>query len=241
MPAEPSAPPSPLDPDGGGLRDLSQPIGDGMPVYPGDPEVRFSAALTLDRDGVAVTAMRMGSHTGTHVDAPSHTIAGGRTMADVRLDELVGEALVLRVRGLDEGQVYDWDLLEKSGPIPEALPPIVIIDTGWAPWFGDERRTRHPALAPHAARELLRRGMHVLAVDTLSPDPTGGEGFPVHEAVLGTDRLIVENLRGLDELPKRVRVGFFPLRLGGDGAPVRAVAFLPARSPAIDGGTLVSE
>ena len=140
-----------------------------------------------------------------------------------------------------DGQVYDWDLLEESGPIPEALPPIVIIDTGWARWFGEDRRTRHPALAPHAARELLRRGMHVLAVDTLSPDPTGGEGFPVHEAVLGTDRLIVENLRGLDELPKRVRVGFFPLRLGGDGAPVRAVAFLPARSPAIDGGTLVSE
>jgi len=220
---------------------LSHPIDDGMPVYPGDPHVQLSPALTLDRDGVAVTAMRMGSHTGTHVDAPSHTVAGGRTMADVRLDELVGEALVLHVRGLHDGQVYDWDLLEESGPVPEALPPIVIIDTGWARWFSGERRTRHPALAPHAARELLRRGMHVLAVDTLSPDPTGGEGFPVHEAVLGADRLIVENLRGLDELPTRVRVGFFPLRLGDDGAPVRAVAFLPAEPRSVRGGTLVSD
>ena len=43
--------------------------------------------------------------------------------------------------------------------------------------------------------------------------------------VLAGDGLIVENVRGVDELPTRVRVGFFPLRLSGDGAPVRAVAF----------------
>ena len=223
------------------LRDLSHPIDDRMPVYPGDPEVHLSAALTLDRDGVAVTEARMGSHTGTHVDAPSHTVAGGRSMAEVGLEELVGEALVLRVLGLGDGEVYDWGLLEQSGPLPEALPAIVIIDTGWARWFRDERRTRHPALAPGAARELLRRGMRVLAVDTLSPDPTGGDGFPVHEAVLGADRLIVENLCGLDELPTRVMVGFFPLRLGGDGAPVRAVAFLPAEARIPENGTLVPE
>jgi kynurenine formamidase len=144
----------------------------------------------------------------------------------VPLDELVGEALVVRVPGLVDGEIYDWSRLEEAGPLPQSLPPIVIIDTGWARWFGDERRNRHPALAPSAARELVRRGMRVLAVDTLSPDPTGGEAFPVHEAVLGADRLIVENLRGLEGLPSRVVVGFFALALGGDGAPVRAVAFL---------------
>ena len=70
--------------------------------------------------------------------------------------------------------------------------------------------------------------MHLLAVDTLSPDPTDAAGtteFPVHEIVLGADGLIVENVANLDGVPSRVRVGFFPLRLGTDGAPVRAVAF----------------
>ena len=69
--------------------------------------------------------------------------------------------------------------------------------------------------------------MHILAVDTLSPDLTeaGSTDFPVHEVVLGGDGLIVENLTGLDGLPVHVRLGFFPLRLAGDGAPVRAVAF----------------
>lgn len=200
-----------------------------MPVYPGDPTVSVRAALTVSRDGVDVAEVRMGSHTGTHVDAPSHTVPGGRTMKDVALDELVGEALVLHVPGLADGEVYDWARLERAAEsLPSSLPPIVIIDTGWARWFGEERRLRHPALDPGAARELVSRGMRVLAVDTLSPDPTGGDAFPVHDAVLGADRLIVENLRGLEGLPARVSVGFFPLRLGGDGAPVRAVAFLPA-------------
>ena len=65
------------------LVDLSHPIRDGMPVYPGDPEVSIGPALTVDADGVDVARIRMGSHTGTHIDAPSHTVRGGRTMADV--------------------------------------------------------------------------------------------------------------------------------------------------------------
>jgi kynurenine formamidase len=240
-PADRTGTPPRFDPSGGSIRDLSHGIEDGMPVYPGDPSVRLRAALTLSPDGVDVTEIRMGSHTGTHVDAPSHTVAGGRTMDGVRLDELIGEALVVEVPGLEDGEVYDWARLEEAGgPLPPSLPPIVIIDTGWARWFRDERRLRHPALAPGAARELVRRGMRVLAVDTLSPDPTGGEAFPVHDEVLGADHLIVENLRGLEELPRRVVVGFFPLKLGGDGAPVRAVAFLPTAG-ADDGGTLISD
>lgn len=210
------------------LLDLSHPIAGGMTVYPGDPAVHVDAALSLDADGVAVTSLRMGSHTGTHVDAPSHTVAGGRTMADVALDELVGDALVLRPADLADRAVYGWAELEAGGGIPERVPAIVVIDAGWARWFGDERALRHPALDPAAARELMARGMRVLAVDTLSPDPTDGSSvdFPVHGIVLGGDGLIVENLRGLETLPAAVRVGFFPLRLGGDGAPVRAVAFL---------------
>jgi len=211
------------------LVDLSHPITDGMAVYPGDPIVHIHPALELDRDGVAVTNLRFGSHTGTHIDAPSHTVAGGRTMTDVALDELLDDALVIRVPGLSENEIYGWDALNADAPLPSRLPPIIVIDTGWAQWFGDARATKHPAMDAAAARELVARGMRILAVDTLSPDPTNESsgGFPVHEVVLGaSDGLIVENICGLDSLPPAVRIGFFPLRLGGDGAPVRAVAFL---------------
>lgn len=214
------------------LHDLSQPVRDGMMVYPGDPGVTIGPALSLDADGVAVARLEMGSHSGTHVDAPAHTVPGGRTMVDVSLDELVGEAVVVRLPGLRAGQVIGWAELS-AAHIPESLPPIVILDTGWARWFGDDRALQHPSLDSAAARELMRRGMRMLAVDTLSPDPTGGSdgAFPVHEVVLGADGLIVENVCHLEQLPTRVTVGFFPLRLESDGAPVRAVAFLGPTSP----------
>jgi kynurenine formamidase len=209
------------------LVDLSHPITDGMQVYPGDPAVHLRPALDLDRDGAAVTALDLGSHTGTHIDAPSHTVAGARTMAEVTLDELVGDALVIRLPGLHEREVYGWEQLNAERPLPAQLPPIIVLDTGWARWFGAPRALEHPALGAAAAVELVTRGMRVLAVDTLSPDLTGepAGAFPVHEVVLGGDGLIVENLRGLEQLSDNARIGFFPLRLGGDGAPVRAVAF----------------
>ena len=208
------------------MRDLSHPLSTGMQVYPGDPSVNLSPALDLERDGAAVTSLRLGSHTGTHVDAPAHTVAGGRTMDLVALEELVDDALVIRVPGLGDRATIG---IEDLGDLPERVPSIVVVDTVWARHFGTERALRHPALGVDAARLLVERGMHVLGVDTLSPDPTEAAGttaFPVHEVVLGGDGLIVENLTGLDGIPSRVRIGVFPLRLAGDGAPVRAVAFV---------------
>jgi kynurenine formamidase len=207
------------------MRDLSHPLATGMQVYPGDPEVDLRPALELERDGAAVTALHLGSHSGTHIDAPAHTVAGGRTMDRVGLEELVGDALVLHVPGLQARATITADDL---GVLPDTVPPIVVIDTGWAQHFGSEQALSHPALGVDAARVLLERGMRMLCVDTLSPDPTDAAGvtdFPVHQVVLGADGLIVENLAAVRELPSRVRIGIFPLRLSGDGAPVRAVVF----------------
>ncbi|UXA18195.1 cyclase family protein [Mycobacterium sp. SMC-4] len=211
------------------MRELSHPITAGMQVYPGDPPVRVESALELARDGVDVVALHLGSHTGTHLDAPSHTIAGARTTGGIGLDELVGDALVVHLTGCAPRSTYGLAEIEAALPdgLPVRLPPIIVLDTGWAAHFGTDEAFDHPALDPDAAVELLRRGMHVLAVDTLSPDPTAAAvaEFPVHRAVLGADALIVENLCHLDTLAANVCVGFFPLPIDADGAPVRAVAF----------------
>ncbi|GFG49777.1 hypothetical protein CQY20_04120 [Mycolicibacterium agri] len=208
------------------MRELSHPIAAGMQVYPGDPAVHIEPALLLERDGVDVAALHFGSHTGTHLDAPSHTIAGGRTTGAIGLHELVADALIVHLAPVQARTVYGVDEIAAAlGGFPERLPPIVVFDTGWATRFGTDTAVDHPALSVEAASELVRRGMHVLAVDTLSPDPTGdwGSGFPVHQVVLGADALIVENICGISELGPQERIGFFPLPIDADGAPVRAV------------------
>lgn len=215
--------------------DLSHPIRSGMTVYPGDPEVTLFDALTLEREGVRVTGFNMGSHSGTHLDAPSHTVVGGRTLEHILLEELVGDALVMRVPDPRMGQAIGEHELGLAKL--RSVPKIVVIHTGWDQYFGSEKYFNHPFLTGSAAEQLCEMGMHLLAIDTLSPDRTPAAGeqsdFPVHRAVLGSDRLIVENLCGLEAAPDRVRIGFFPLKLGAvDGAPVRAIAFASARENA---------
>src|SRR3979411_84221 len=60
------------------LVDISVPIRDAMAVYRGNPPVRIRPAMTLPKDGVNLSELCLGSHTGTHVDAPSHFIKGGK-------------------------------------------------------------------------------------------------------------------------------------------------------------------
>ena len=216
--------------------DLSRPIEAGMPVYPGDPEVAIAPALGVEADGVAVARLDLGTHTGTHLDAPSHSVRGGRTVDRIPLELLQGEAHVLRAAA---GAGRAIGVADLPGGLPDRLPSIVCVATGWDRRFGSPDALRHPHLSLGLARELWARGARVLGVDTLSPDPTAhgaadpgappaGSAMPVHEFWLGADGVIVENLAGLTELPERAELVLLPLRLAGlDGSPIRAVARIP--------------
>lgn len=219
------------------LVDLSHPITAGMQVYPGDPMVGITPALTLESDGVAVAHLSLGSHTGTHMDAPRHVVAGSAAIDEIPLEWCVGEALVLRVALPDAHAEFSTAITEAdlSCPVPRSVPRIVVIDTGWGVHFGTERAAEHPWLAPEMAERLWAAGARVLGVDTLSPDappsaapPTLGRtqsNLPVHELWLGRGGVIVENLTNLSEIPEDCELMIVPLRLAGvDGSPVRAIA-----------------
>lgn len=71
--------------------DLSLPLSNDTPVYPGDPKVKIKPVLTIPKDGCSVHQYEFGGHTGTHIDAPAHFVEGGKT-----LDQLSVEAFVMR-------------------------------------------------------------------------------------------------------------------------------------------------
>lgn len=230
--------PAPGVPGGGGWIDLSRPLSTGMPVVPGDPEVRIGPALTLDRDGVGVSRLALGSHSGSHVDAPAHLVAGGRTVDRLGLDELCGPALVVGLApGPGGGGAAAPVTAERLRPLLEGrdLPPRVLLHTGTTAAASDPI---YPHLGADAARWLWDRGVRLLGVDTPSPDPAHeGGGFPVHRTFLGGDGVLVENLTGLGafgppapagvqvgDWTARITLGVYPLPLAGrDGAPARVV------------------
>ena len=72
--------------------DLTKRLYDGMDVYPGDPNVSVNVVHTHEREGWELRALTLGSHTGTHVDAPRHMVPSGATLDDVPLDRFIGSA-----------------------------------------------------------------------------------------------------------------------------------------------------
>jgi kynurenine formamidase len=209
------------------VRDLTRALETGMPTYPGDPPVRVRPHATVADDGYRVSALELGSHAGTHVDAPSHTEADGRSLASFPVETFRFTARRVDCRGLEP----------RAAVTPDALPAIddavdlLVFDTGWASRWGTDGALDHPFLAPETAERCVEAGCHV-ATDALSVDPTPSDaaaadepdGVPAHHALLGADRLIVENLRNLKGLPGRFTLHAYPLALDADGAPVRAVA-----------------
>jgi len=208
------------------VADLSHPVDSGMPVFPGDPPVTVEAHATMADDGYRVSRLDLGSHTGTHVDAPSHTEADGDAIDELPVSRFVRDAVLVDLR--------DREPRDRIRPadLPTVDAGAVVLWTGWADRWGEPAYHDHPFLTPAAARHCVDHGYDV-AIDAFSPDPTPSEragndepdGVPAHHELLGNGRLVVENLTNLGSVPGRFELSTLPLPVaGGDGSPVRAVA-----------------
>ena len=226
--------------------DLSLPLDASTQVYPGDPLFSNTPHASFEKDGYSVRHLSLGTHTGTHIDAPYHFIAEGQTIDKTPLDQLVSEASVVDlsqgpVGGLTPRERITWARLEPYIEKSSLQPGhILLINTGWSKlYYATDKYLHHPYFAPEVAHQLLSLGVKVVGTDTLSPDETlgsaGGDGFGFHEAFLGAGGVIAENLTNLEALiearnrnsPDGVwMVSLVPLRLiGADGSPVRAFAY----------------
>lgn len=212
--------------------DCSHPLESGPPAYPGDPPVEIEPHASHDADGYRVTRLAMGSHSGTHVDAPNHLLPDGPTLDDYDIETFAFQAVRVSISALDSRQPITRSDLSGVREAALANADLVAIHTGWDDHWGTESYLDHPYLAPDLAGWLAELGCHV-GIDAISVDPTPTEhatsaepeGFPAHRALLGADRLIVENLTGLGDLPEQFSLFSFPLPIpGADGCPVRAVA-----------------
>ncbi|MFC4128452.1 cyclase family protein [Nocardia rhizosphaerae] len=211
------------------LIDLTQPIETGMPVFPGDPQVRLEPALRVATDGVNVLRIHLGSQSGTHVDAPAHLDDSLPTLDELPLDRFCGPAVLVDARSVPARAPIEAALFG-AGLVPGS---IVLVATGWSAHWGTADYLAHPYLDPAAARLLVDAGIRTVGIDAPSVDPSDAEGadLPAHRILCGATAVIAENLTGLDRLltvaaaGEPIEIALFPLRLlGADGAPVRAVA-----------------
>jgi len=213
-------------------------------VYPGDGPFIFRQVSTIGSDECNIGSVSFGSvHTGTHLDAPFHFIANGKTIEQIPLSDLIGPALVINLSGgeLQPRQQITWaDLSAWHAHMREGV--IVLISTGWSErYWCTPQYYHHPYLTADAAEGFVASGVRVIGLDTLSPDETplegvGGEsGYKFHEIFLGAGGIIAENLTNLSALTEEEGiadgggtwiVNLIPLNLyGSDGSPIRAFAY----------------
>jgi kynurenine formamidase len=210
--------------------DLSVPLDADTAVYPGDPPVRLTPAATMERDGYNLLAVRMGSQSGTHCDAPYHFLPGGARIDELDLRLFTGPGIVVDVRGLPDRRVIDARHLT---PHLDGVGPgtIVVFHTGWSAHYRTSRYADHPHLGADGCRLLLDRGVRTVGLDTPNVDETPDEthpaaGWPCHRMIAAAGGVVVENLTNLAavDFPDPL-ISVLPLRLtGADGAPARAVA-----------------
>lgn len=210
------------------LIDLSWPMEPGMPAFPGDPPMLLTRMGELERHGYLSHLASLPAHSGTHVDAPAHVLAGGATLAELPLSRFAGPGVALDLRPRGGLAVTAADLAPHLALLERERPAFVLLRTGdEARWGQPDYYPRGAHLDPEAARLLAGlAGLSGVGLDAGSADPFGSFDLPAHRALLGAGLVIVENLRGLGLLPGR---GFtflcLPL-LGLDGSPVRAAALL---------------
>ncbi|MGI2335532.1 MAG: cyclase family protein [Dehalogenimonas sp.] len=201
--------------------DISVNLSDGMVHWPGDPPVNIVRVQDLDKgDTHSLSRLTMGSHSGTHVDAPSHFIRGAASISDLGPDVLIGPARVIEIENQD---VINIDELRRHQFQPGERVLFKTRNSDF--WKASVKfETDFVHISVEAAEFLAQAGISVIGVDYLSVGGYKQNGSQVHQVLLKAGIWLIE---GLDLSP--VGPGVYdmiclPLKIKhGDGSPARAV------------------
>jgi arylformamidase len=208
--------------------DLTHELVDGMPIYPGDPAPSFESYATIARNGVNLTRLIMGSHTGTHTDAPKHFIPNGISVDQIPPSKFIGEAYVADFSQTPIGSGITPSELDSKlrGTVNE--DDIVICYTGCSERWGDESVNKnYTYLTGEAAEYLVSKKVRAVGIDFLSVEKFGATEPIAHKTLLGHGIYIIESLSSSVKqfLGKRILLICLPIKLGGgDGSPSRVLA-----------------
>ena len=189
--------------------------------------VKLEQMGTIDTVGRNTHSILLGSHTGTHMDAPYHFVKGGRTIESTPLETLCGPISVIDFSKFKAGDVVQYDDV-KDLKVTERM----LFRFDWFKhWRTGDYYKAFPFFSEEAVSFLMANGIKLLAMDTPSPDDTkniNSIDSPNHKALLSKDIIIIEYLNNTDQidLAKKHTLVALPLKLkGSDGSPSRVILF----------------
>ena len=208
--------------------DLSQSINSDIKLYPGSPNVYFLKWSKYSIDGYDSEAIFLSTHTGTHMDAPSHFIEGAESIDDIDVNRFVMKNVhLLKIFKSSNQLITAEDIINSNIDIKEN--DSIVFSTGWEHNYNsDNYISSNPGLSPQAATYLSNKKINAVAIDSPSIDSGIESEFPVHQILLKNNIIIIENICNLAQIDKKIfKLIVIPLRLrGASGSPVRALAII---------------
>jgi arylformamidase len=202
------------------LLDVSVPLRDSIPTFPGNPEFAFEPIKRIADGGSSnVSRLVMGTHTGTHVDAPRHFIDDGASIDELALNLLIGRARVVEIG--TRGPITAADLA--SAGLREDLR-VLLRTPNSALWNSSAFHEDYAHLTDDAARYLVEQGVKLVGIDYLSIEQFKKPGAPAHRTLLSNNVIIIEGLNLAEADAGMYEMYCLPLPVvGGDGAPARVI------------------
>ncbi|PSR34493.1 MAG: hypothetical protein C7B46_04990 [Sulfobacillus benefaciens] len=202
--------------------DLTYTISEDMLLYPGIPQPVLHDFATPSRDGYGMSEFSFWNHLGTHIDAPTHFYADGKS-----LDRFSPDSFVKRVHTINCQHVQEISVSYIEAYLAHYIPGDgVLLLTGQFQYWGSPQYFQpYPVLNAEAAQYLISRQVSMVLVDAPSVDPVTTETFPNHHRLLKEPLLIVENLAYHPNLPSTFKVIALPLKVkNSNGSPARVIA-----------------
>lgn len=210
--------------------DLTYNINENMITYPTPwhPKVIIERLGKIEEVGRNTRKITLGTHTGTHIDAPLHFIENGNSIENIPLTKLVGKI-----------SIVDFSLMEHNHCISKqdlsqvSLSKKILFKFGWEKnWNTMDFYKNHPYFSEDAANFLVSKGVELIAYDTPSPDNSiknnKGIDSPIHKIFLGNNVILVEYVANLSKVENYNdwNIVVAPIKLeGSDGAPSRVFLY----------------
>ncbi len=211
----------PRTPSEKGWIDVSVPLRSGMVHWPDNPPVRIERMLDMEcGDAANVSTISLGSHTGTHMDAPIHFVPDGAGMDRMPLDATVGRARVIEIQDPVSIKPDELDPHE----LGRGERVLFKTQNSARRWWAEDFIEDFVYVSQEAARYLAGLGVRTVGVDYLSVGGFHKDGVETHQALLGAGIWVIEGLDLSGIEPGEYELICLPLKVeDGDGAPARAI------------------
>jgi kynurenine formamidase len=207
------------------LIDLTREISTETKVFPGSPLPKFITWNKMEIHNYHSEVVFMSTHTGTHMDAPSHFVTCVSSIDQIPVNRFISRAILIKIAKVSDELITASEIEASKVNILEGNS--VVFSTSWENEVDNDYYFNHsPGLSEDAAEYLIDKRVNAVCIDSPSIDRGSDSNFPVHKLLLSKEILIVENLCNLSKIDNQnFTLIMMPLKLSGaSGSPIRAIA-----------------